>query len=353
MTDTCRAVVFNGDGTYETRKFPKPEPPEGGALLEVEAVGMCSSDAMQLAGHKHVPGEVSPVVAGHEIVGRVEELAADADLGVSVGDRVAVDLINRNFAYRGNRLVVYGYTLGIDDESGLWGGYGEYMCILPGTHLMKLTESLPAEHMTLLEPLANAVNWTSLAGVGEGDTVAVLGPGHVGLMCVVAARAAGASEIIVTGTSADRLRLEAALEVGARHAIDVDAEDAVGRVREITRGRMASVVMEVTSMSTQAVQQAFEMVGFAGTVLLAGLKNNAPVELVTDDIVFRGLTVKGGAGSTGDSMTAAARLINEGNVPTEKLLGEVFTLDGFDEAMSLLKREHPERDAIRVTIRHS
>jgi 2-desacetyl-2-hydroxyethyl bacteriochlorophyllide A dehydrogenase len=352
MTTTCRAVVFNGDDTYQIQDFRKPDPPEGGALLKVEAVGMCSSDVMQLAGHKHVPGEVAPVVAGHEIVGRVEKLAADADLGVSVGDRVAVDLINRNFAYQGSRLVVYGYTLGIDDESGLWGGYGEYMCVLPGTHLLKLTESLPAEHMTLYEPLANAVNWASLAGIGEGDTVVVLGPGHVGLMCVVAAKAAGARNIIVTGTSTDRLRLDAALTAGAQHAIDVDAEDPVERVREITRGRLADVVMEVTSMSTRAVQQAFQMVGFTGTVLLAGLKNNTPVELVTDDIVFRGLTVKGGAGSTPDSMRAATNLINQGKVPTDDLLGEVFTLDRFDEAMSLLKREHPDRDAIKVTIRH-
>mgnify|MGYP001818631961 CR=1 FL=1 len=129
--------------------------------------------------------------------------------------------------------------------------------------------------------------------------------------------------------------------------------DRVERVREITRGRLANVVMEVTSTSTRAVQQAFQMVGFAGTVLLAGLKDNAPVELVTDDIVLRGLTIKGGAGSTPDSMRAAAELINEGKVPTDELLGEVFTLDHFDEAMSLLKREHPERDAIKVTIRHS
>lgn len=352
MTATCRAVVFNGDGTYEIRSFPKPRPPEGGALLQVEAVGMCSSDVAQLAGHKHVPGEVSPVVAGHEIVARVEELADDADLGVSVGDRVAVDLINRRFSYPGNRLVLYGYTLGVDDGSGLWGGYGEYMCVLPGTHLLKLTESLPPEHMTLYEPLANAVNWVSLAGVGEGDTVVVLGPGHVGLMCVFAAKAAGAADIVVTGTSADHLRLETALAAGAGHAIDVEAEDVVERVREITRGRLANVVMEVTSMSTQAVQQALQMVGFAGTVLLAGLKNHAPVGLVTDDIVLKGLTVKGGAGSTPESMKAATKLINEGKVPTDDLLGEVFTLDGFDEALSLLKREHPERDAIRVTIRH-
>ncbi|MBT5904894.1 MAG: alcohol dehydrogenase catalytic domain-containing protein, partial [Acidimicrobiaceae bacterium] len=72
MTDTCRAVVFGGDGTWELRDdFSVPTPPPGGAVLAVEAVGLCHSDVAQLAGHKHVPGEVSPVVPGHEIVGRV------------------------------------------------------------------------------------------------------------------------------------------------------------------------------------------------------------------------------------------------------------------------------------------
>jgi threonine dehydrogenase-like Zn-dependent dehydrogenase len=182
--------------------------------------------------------------------------------------------------------------------------------------------------------------------------VVVLGPGHIGHVCVVAAKAAGASKIIVTGTSADSIRLDAALKAGADHVINVDEENVVDRVREITKGRMAKAVFEATAMSTVAVQQAFDLVAFSGTVLLAGLKNNTPVELVTDDIVLRALTVKGGAGSTEESMRAAVKLLNEGRVPTDVLLGEVFTLDGFDEAMTLLKREHPDRDAIRVTIRH-
>ena len=82
MSATCRAVVFAGDGTWELRDdFSVPEPPAGGAVLAVEAVGLCHSDVAQLAGHHHVPGEVNPVVPGHEIVGRVHALADDADLG--------------------------------------------------------------------------------------------------------------------------------------------------------------------------------------------------------------------------------------------------------------------------------
>ena len=96
MSSTCRGVVFNGDGTYIRRDdFTMPEPPSGGGVLKVEAVGMCGSDLAQLHGHQHVPGEKSPLVPGHEIVGRVHTLADDTDLGVAVGDRVAVDLIVR------------------------------------------------------------------------------------------------------------------------------------------------------------------------------------------------------------------------------------------------------------------
>ena len=86
MSDTCRAVVFHGDGTWALRNaFAVPTPPPGGAVLAVEAVGLCHSDVAQLAGHQHVPGEVCPVVPGHEIVGRVHTLANDAALGVEVG----------------------------------------------------------------------------------------------------------------------------------------------------------------------------------------------------------------------------------------------------------------------------
>lgn len=99
MTTMCRAVVFNGDGTYELRQFDKPTPPPGGAVKKVEAVGMCSTDVAQLAGQMTTPGQAFPVVAGHEMVGRVEALAKDAHFPVAVGDRVAVDLVLRSGLY--------------------------------------------------------------------------------------------------------------------------------------------------------------------------------------------------------------------------------------------------------------
>ena len=88
---------------------------------------------------------------------------------------------------------LYGYTMTIDDGPGLWGGYGEQMALLPGTNLHKVPSDIPAVELTMFEPLASAVNWVQRVGVQLGDTVVVQGPGHQGLACVMAARAAGAT----------------------------------------------------------------------------------------------------------------------------------------------------------------
>src|SRR5687767_6367004 len=137
MAERCRAVVFPGDGTYELRELPVPDPPVGGALLRVEAVGLCGSDMAQIEGVEVVPGGTTfPIVPGHETVGRVAALAPGADLGVAEGDRVAVDEVLSLAPMR-----VYGYSdMTGEGVLGLWGGYGEYMAIFPGTRLHQLSE---------------------------------------------------------------------------------------------------------------------------------------------------------------------------------------------------------------------
>lgn len=355
----CRGVVFAGDGTYEVRGFPMPAAMPGGAVLRVEAVGLCASDVAQLHGHHHVPNEVAPVVPGHEIVGRVHELDAAADFGVAVGDRVGVDLVRRcgtcGACQAGSpfcpEMQVYGYTLGLDERSGLFGGYGEYLEILPGTQLVPLPDDVPAEELSLFEPLASCVNWADRVGVRPGDTVVVQGPGHMGLIFTAVARAAGAGRIIVTGTSADSMRLAAAKVVGADETIDVDAEDLVAAVGRLTDGRMADVVVDLADAATVTVKLAVEMATMNGRILLAGLKQMAPVELISDLIVLKSLTLTGGAGSTPASMRAAGELLRDHKLPTEALLGDTLTLDELDEAMALLTRTGG-RDSVRVAIRH-
>jgi threonine dehydrogenase-like Zn-dependent dehydrogenase len=349
VADTCRAVVFTGDGRHEVREFAVPDPPDGGAVLRVEAVGLCGSDVAQHAGAHLIPGNSAfPVVPGHEIVARVWRLGRHAKLGVREGDRVAVDEVLSVEP----PITVYGYTMPVDEQGGLFGGYGEYMVVLAGTRLHRLPDEPPAYELTVFEPLANAVNWVELAGVSRGQTVVVEGPGHQGLAVVEAVRAAGAERVIVTGTADDGLRFDAARTIGAHETIDVTTVDAPARVRELTGGRMADVVLDV-SPAVESVRAALDLVAFRGTILLAGLKKFAPVDgLVTDRIVVQGLRVQGGSGYTPASMAAAVELISTGAVDVGALRGEAFGLDRLDEALGLLARAIPGRDAIRVSLVH-
>jgi threonine dehydrogenase-like Zn-dependent dehydrogenase len=185
--------------------------------------------------------------------------------------------------------------------------------------------------------------------VDSGDVVVIEGPGHMGMATIVAARAAGASTIIVTGTAQDGFRLEAARRVGADHVIDVDAEDPVARVTEITDGQMADVVIDAASGNPVTVTVAMDVVRRGGHVVIAGMKDRRPVEgFISDWIPMRQITIHPGAGL---DVEGAVSLINEGRVPTGELLGESFTLDRFEDAFALMTRQVAGRDAIRVALR--
>ena len=217
--------------------------------------------------------------------------------------------------------------------------------------LHRITVDTPAEELTQFEPLASALNWVAVAGVGPGSSVVVQGPGHQGLAVAQAAVAAGAATVIVTGAGNDGLRLGVAATLGAT-ALDVEAVDVVAAVMALTEGRGADVVFDVTP-ATATVASALDLVRTGGTVLLAGLKEGRPVQLVSDHIVHRSLRVLGGTAFTPASMAEAVALLNAGRVDTSTLRGEVLDLDHVEEAIDLLLRRAPGRDAVRVSLRHT
>ncbi|MGO8860172.1 MAG: zinc-dependent alcohol dehydrogenase [Acidimicrobiales bacterium] len=342
-----RAIVFNGDETWEMREFPVPDPRPGGAVLRVEATGLCHSDVDHFRGHVHTSwGGEFPSIAGHEIVGRIDKIdrAAAQEWGVSEGDRVAVrDIVITPGGYR-----IYGHDFSVDEGSGLYGGFAEHLELLPGSSVYKLREDVAAEELTFFEPLSCAVTWVE--PVKEGDVVVVEGPGHMGMATIVAARAAGAATVIVTGVTRDRFRLDCALGVGADHAIDVETGDLRESVAAITGGAMADVVIDAASGSPATVNLAMDVVRNGGHVVVAGMKDRPLEGFHSDWIPTRRITIHPGAGLDTEGAVA---LINDGQVPTAALLGETFPLERFEEAFSLLTRSTPGRDAIRVALRLS
>jgi alcohol dehydrogenase len=173
------------------------------------------------------------------------------------------------------------------------------------------------------------------------------------LLTVVAAREAGAGKVIVTGTAKDRHRLALAGALGADHVIDVDAENSVERVCEITDGRKADVVLEVSAGATQPVVDAVDMVRRGGKVVLAGLKSFKPVAgLVTDKIVINEIQLLGVLSAGWSSIEKALDILERRGPELKALCTHMFPLSEADRAVRALGRELDDgREVVHVGLK--
>ena len=369
MSGSSRAVVQTAPRSLELRELPLPEVGPDDGLLRVEACGICGSDYEQYQGALPVR---FPVIPGHEPVGRIVAVGESAARrwGVRPGDRVAVETLIpcgacRNCltgAYRlceggagGGRgrpaLHAYGY-LPADLPPGLWGGYSQYLYLAPRALLHKIDPAVPPEIAVLFNPLGAGFRWAvEMPGLAPGDTVVVLGPGQRGLASVIAAREAGAGCIIVTGLAADARKLALAREFGADHTIDVEHEDVGARVRDITDGRMADVVVDVTAYAVEAVTQAVDLVRRGGVVVLAGTKGPKPVpDFIVDRVIFKEARLLGALGVDWPNYERAIRLIESGKYPLEKMHTHTMPLEEAERALQILAREAPGEEAIHIAL---
>ncbi|WP_221585468.1 zinc-binding dehydrogenase [Microbacterium sp. G2-8] len=363
MAQMVRAAVQTGPRAIEMREFSRPVTGANDGLLRVEANGICGSDVEIYRGHMGMNRD--PFIPGHEPMGIIEELGDEAaeKWGVEVGDRVALEVIVPCRAcgdclkgrYQACPFRRYGHGVtGIDVAPSLWGGFAEHLYISPNSILHKIDRTLPAEVAAMYNPLGAGVRWAvDLGEVGLGDTLVVLGAGQRGLSAVIAAKAAGAGTIIVTGLEKDRHKLQLAMEFGADRTVVVDgdgAEDIVEVVREVTDGRMADVAVELTPMAASPVIDALHVVRHGGRVVLAGLKGGREISLPTDHIINRALTVKGAFGVDASANERAIALLESGAFALEKMHTHTFGLDDVGLAIETLAGESDDASAIHVSV---
>lgn len=356
----AQAIVQTGARRYEAMAFEVPRigPEEG--LLRVEQSGICGSDWSQ-----YKRGYPKTVIPGHEPIGIVEQIGdvAAARWGVRVGDRVAVETMlpcgycrpcvrgKYNLCRAsGSMIHAYGYR-DVSEKPALWGGHAEYLYLDPHALVHKVDRALPAELAVMFNPLGAGVRWAHrLPGTGIGDTVVVLGCGQRGLACVVAAHEAGAGTVIVTGLASDARKLDIAREFGADHAVNVEAQDVIELVREVTGGEMAGVVVEVTSGSTQPVVDALELAAQGGKIVLAGAKYGKVPEFDSNRVLMKELTILGALAVDYDSYEAAIRIIESRRYPLEHMHTHTLSLAEADRAVRILGNEVEGEYGIHVSL---
>jgi threonine dehydrogenase-like Zn-dependent dehydrogenase len=195
------------------------------------------------------------------------------------------------------------------EPPGLWGGLAEYLYIDPDARLHPLTDDVPAEVGTFVHPLAAGHTWAvELPGLQKGENVLILGPGPRGLACLIAAKAAGAGWVGVTGLGHDRDRLELAKRLGADLTINAETDDLAGAVAEAV-GSRPDIVVDVTSNDPEAVFTALDLVRSGGRVILASTKGNRAFHFLSDVLIAKQLTIRGAMGASSIGYQWATRQI--------------------------------------------
>ncbi len=365
MVEQVRAAVRTAPGVTEIRHFPRPEVPHDGALLKVEVAGICGTDVKMY----DKPPFPDPVIMGHENVGVIAE-AGETFLErqqLSIGDRVFVEHYIGCFHCEWCRIGEYrhceatdwrtnpearryGYT-SAENPGHLWGGFAEYMYLPWNCVLHKVPDGVTAELAGLVTPLSNGIEWALLAaGVGYGASVLIQGPGQQGLSQVVACKQAGATTIIVSGTTKDKARLELAETLGADEVIDVLQEDALERVMEITGGVGVDFVLDCTSRAgTAPVLLGIDVLKRReGTLLIQGELTAFP-DFPIKKLTERAITIKSARGHSYRACELALEQLASGRFPLEQLSTHRFPLEDVDHAIRVLGGETDE-DVIHISL---
>ena len=349
MTESVLAAVRTAPRTTELREFARPELPEDGALMRVDVAGICGTDVKMYA----KPVIQAPVIMGHENVGTIVEAGPQfvARQGLDVGDRVFVEHYVACYRcewcrigeYRHCELTDwrtnpnarrYGYTT-CENPYHLWGGFAQFMYLPWNSVLHRVPASVSEAEAGIITPLSNGIEWALYdCGVGFMSTVLIQGPGQQGLSQVVACKQAGASHVIITGTTRDAARLELAKTLGADHTIDVEQEDALQRVRELTGGKGVDVVLDCTAGAgpTPVLLGIDALKRRAGTLLVQGELAAFP-DFPLKKLTEKAITIKSARGHSYRAVELAIEQLASKRFPLHLLTTHEYRLEEADTAI--------------------
>jgi threonine dehydrogenase-like Zn-dependent dehydrogenase len=311
-------------------EIPVPGIGNGDVLVKIWSAGVCHTDVTILEnkyiGRKPVP---VPMVLGHEGAGEI----VDVGPGISrsrIGERVAIEPIGGcGSCYQcltGNKNLCSQWDhIGITRD----GTFAEYIS-LPSIQAHTISAGVDYSVAAVAEPFGLVVRSLEKARLMLGETVAIVGPGAIGLMHLQAFKAAGASKVIMVGLEKDRKRFTLAEKAGADHCVMADKESALEAVMEYTRGTGADVVIE-TASSPKATSQAFDIAGPHGRVILFGLYPKAefsPVQMLRNAV-----SAFGDVGQVTRHFVQGLRIMESGMLDFSPIIDTGFSLEQAEEAL--------------------
>lgn len=320
--------------SVELRELPIPEIGEEDVLLKVHSVGICGSDLHQYTGKQSWKVNY-PVVLGHEFAGSIAKLGSRVN-GFKEGDRVVSEtaaLLPPDSAFIRQGL----YNL---DPKRLGFGYGVNGAMapyvkVPARCLHRVPDSLALEQASLTEPCCVAYNAVCVhSRIHPGDSVAVIGPGPIGLLCAMMAKLSGAGHLIVVGIPADAKRLEVAKQIGADTVLGAQGENVAEWVRNFGDGNGLDLVIDAAGVSA-SLKLALDLVRPAGQITKVGW-GPQPLNFSLDQLVQKAITLQGSFSHNWLIWEKVLSLLASGKIDLKHILNRISPLDEWHEAFDAM-----------------
>ena len=344
------ASVYRGDGQVRFEDVPVPSIEAGEILVRVEACGICHTDLKKIE-HDLLP---APRIYGHETAGVVAAVGAGVTK-FTIGDRVALfhhipcgDCFycrHKDYAQCPGYKKV-GITAGFEPAGG---GFAQYVRVMPWIvegGVEKIPDGVSFERGSFVEPVNTCLKGLEKLAIQPDETVLIQGQGPIGLIFTMLLRRAGVERLYAT----DRMpkRLAKACKLGAAEAWDPVETDVAARLREVTEGRGADVVI-VAAHAPGIVEQACDVTRPGARIML--FAQTSPQETFTLDGAQVGKgerMVFGSYSASVDLQRESAETVWDPAFPIEELISDRLPLSELDRGIEIARR--PGAGSLKVIV---
>lgn len=337
-----KAAVYYSLDDIRVEETPKPKIGPDEILVEMKACGICGSDLMEWYLKNR-----APLVLGHEPSGVIVEVGDKVE-NFKLGERV---FVHHHVACLTCHHCLHGdYTMceKFRQTHIHPGGFAEYFRV-PAPNLqidtLKIPDNISFEEATLTEPVACCVRALTKCKVQPGDTVVIIGAGPSGIIHTMLSRNLGASQIIVSDLV--KYRLEAARRFGADLAINPRSKSLVKKVREITDGMGADMVI-VTAPNVKALLEGLDVCRKGGTVcLFAPTSPNEYMRVSPHRLFFSEIKLIPSYSTSHIETRTALKLISSGRIKARELITHRFPLSRIGDAFETAAKE---KECLKVVV---
>lgn len=339
-----KAIVKFKDGKdgWEIREVPRPEPEDDEVEIEIKAAGICGSELhLYHDNHFYKP----PVIVGHEFSGVISKTGKNIQ-GWKVGERVVSEnhitacgtceyCRTGNLALCENRIAV-GYAKD--------GGWTNYIC-MPTKLMIKIPDNVTYEEAAMVEPCAILTEALCVKEcIKPWETVLIQGCGTIGLLGAQVAKAAGAKQVILSGTEADeKIRLSVARQLGIGRVVNIEKENLKEIVMSATNGNGADLVVEASG-APAAIDSSFDLVKRLGRIVAIGEAPSDIIHFKWNKAIFKACSIKFTFGSNYRAWHLALQYMASGKINVKPMITHKISMLDFSVGFRMLD----EKEAVKV-----